>query len=572
MMRLRIILFIYAILFSLTGKCVDFTDSIRQAYYLEQARNKKIAPQKRIAYYDSIIACNKTNLRLHLEQGSLYEEMGQYQKALDSYMELKGRIPKDSLRLMLKHGLHYAAIQFYLQNDEEAVKNAYSITATKKPDSLLYYDVEANRLLSHIFDYPPAQLKIYLERAEKKYDIFKETDAPAYLKEITLGNLHFSKSSAALEEKDYPTAFKEGSLSRQLLSKYEDEGISALNMALIYHDMDELDMAEKYYKELLSVDDYHPDRLVAALNYSHLLLSRGDIAEAKRLLESQHDALKILEGTPWEGKVYYTQYAVAEANGDYPAALDYLKKSYLFTDSLNQQRRKLYLQNLAEKYEGTDRDSVNMILSEKVSRLIIVIIILAMAFIGAVIAVILIYLRKKRTTDEVKSLSETLSLYEQQNLKQSQQTAESLGERSRQLSSMTMHMKCLNEELSNIESTINNSSLSKEDIVADIKKSLRVLDGQENVWEMFKVYFEEVNQRFFDNLFKVCPELTNAEVRMCAYMLTGMTTKEIASVTNRSVRTVDCIKYNIRRKLNISEPTETFMRRLSAEGTGFTTE
>ncbi len=140
------------------------------------------------------------------------------------------------------------------------------------------------------------------------------------------------------------------------------------------------------------------------------------------------------------------------------------------------------------------------------------------------------------------------------------------------LSSMTMHMKCLNEELSNIESTINNSSLSKEDIVADIKKSLRVLDGQENVWEMFKVYFEEVNQRFFDNLFKVCPELTNAEVRMCAYMLTGMTTKEIASVTNRSVRTVDCIKYNIRRKLNISEPTETFMRRLSAEGTGFTTE
>ncbi len=43
-----------------------------------------------------------------------------------------------------------------------------------------------------------------------------------------------------------------------------------------------------------------------------------------------------------------------------------------------------------------------------------------------------------------------------------------------------------------------------------------------------------------------------------------MTIKEIAIATNRSVRTVDCIKYNLRCKLNISEPTESFIRRLSS--------
>lgn len=66
-------------------------------------------------------------------------------------------------------------------------------------------------------------------------------------------------------------------------------------------------------------------------------------------------------------------------------------------------------------------------------------------------------------------------------------------------------------------------------------------------------------------MFRVAPDLTKAEIRMCAFMLAGMTNKEIAAATNRSVRTVDCIKYNLRRKLPTEEPTETYLRRLSAE-------
>lgn len=54
-MKLRTVLFTLIILGVLSAKGANFTDSIRQAYYLEQARNKKIDPQRRIAYYDSIL-------------------------------------------------------------------------------------------------------------------------------------------------------------------------------------------------------------------------------------------------------------------------------------------------------------------------------------------------------------------------------------------------------------------------------------------------------------------------------------------------------------------------------------
>lgn len=568
-MKLRTVLFTLIILGVLSAKGANFTDSIRQAYYLEQARNKKIDPRRRIAYYDSILTgknYGNNDLRLYIEKGIIYEDMGQYEKARESYMKIKGRIPKDSLALQLKYDIRYAAIQYYLDSYEESIKSAYKIILTRKPDTLLYFDVEANRLLSHIFDYPGERFSMFLERARKKNDVFQKTDAPQYLKDFTAGGLHFSNSSAALRDKDYHRAFKEGALAQKILGKYEDEANSAFNTALIYHQMNQLDMAEKYYKEIIALDDYHPDRLMAVVNYCHLLLSRGDKAGAKNLLESQERTLSKLEGTPWEEDLYYVRYAVAEANGDVPEALGWLKKGYQMVDSLNRHRKSLYLQNLAEKYEGTDRESVNHALSIKVSRLTVLSISLGVALLAAVILAIFLLRGKRRREEEVRGMARAIERYERRNQRQSQKAEESIGERSRQLSSMTMHMRRLNEELCSIERTIADSSLSKEDMVSEIKKALRVLEGQENVWEMFKVYFEEVNQRFFDNLFKACPDLTKAEVRMCAYMLTGMTTKEIASVTNRSVRTVDCIKYNIRRKLNISGPTETFIRRLSAEG------
>lgn len=565
-MKLIAVLFILIILGAHPAKCADFTDSIRQAYYLEQARNKKVDPQKRIAYYDSILGRNNNSLRLYIEKGIIYEDMGQYKKARDSYMKIAGRIPEDSLSLMLKYQIRYAAIQYYLDCYEESIKSAYKIISTPKPDTLLYYDVEANRLLSHIFDFPKNEFKIFLERAGKKNEVFQKTDAPQYLKDYTMGGLHFSNSSAALRENDYQRAFKEGKLARTLLGKYEEEANSYFNTALIYHQMNQLEMAEKYYKELISVDDYHPDRLLAVLNYCNLLLSRGDSAEAGRLLEAQDETLKKLTGTPWEEDMYYIRYSVAEANGDVSGALGWLKKGYQIVDSLNRHRKSLYLRNLAEKYEGTDRDSVNRALSVKVSRLTVLAISLGAALLAAAVFIILLIRGKRRREREASSLARTVERYERRNQRQSRKAEESIGERSRQLSSMTMHMQRLNEELCGIERTIDDASLSKEDMVSEIRKALRVLEGQENVWEMFKVYFEDVNQRFFDKLFKVCPDLTKAEVRMCAYMLTGMTSKEIASVTNRSVRTVDCIKYNIRRKLNITESTETFIRRLSAEG------
>ena len=49
---------------------------------------------------------------------------------------------------------------------------------------------------------------------------------------------------------------------------------------------------------------------------------------------------------------------------------------------------------------------------------------------------------------------------------------------------------------------------------------------------------------------------------MAAYILLNLNAKEIAQLTNRSVRTVDTIKYNLRKKLNVSRPTAVYLREI----------
>lgn len=550
-----------------TSACAtDFGSSLRRDYWLGQARDRSLGAERRIALYDSLIARSPRDAALYFEQGSLLQEMGLYSRAMRTYERIGDIVSPDSVSLYSKYLNYLAATQYYSNFTEEAVKNCYRILSIRKPDSLTYFDMEANRLLAHIFsEVSPELRREYMRRADRAYERFARSDAPARLKELKLGFLHYSRCSMAIDDRDYPTAFREIKLSRELMGKYEPLGMTAINMACIYHHEGELDMAEKYYREVLDVKDYHPDYMSAVSSYAGLLLERGDVEGASRLLSQYRREMDMLVGTPWEGGLYNIRYRVAEASGDLATALGELKKAYILADSLYTGQSRHYLDNLAEKYEGRDRDSVNARLSSRVTALGAVAIALGALLLGALVALGLVWRRMRRSAGECRVMREELKAHRAIREEEARRASESIGERSRQLSAMTIHMTRLNEVLNNIEHDVDDGSLGRDELAARIKGSLKTLSAQENVWEMFRVYFEEVNQKFFDRLFKACPELTKAEVRMCAFMLAGMTSKEIAIVTSRSVRTVDCIKYNLRRKLNITEPTETFIRRLSAE-------
>ena len=70
-------------------------------------------------------------------------------------------------------------------------------------------------------------------------------------------------------------------------------------------------------------------------------------------------------------------------------------------------------------------------------------------------------------------------------------------------------------------------------------------------WEEFKFSFEQVNSTFYKNLNEKFPGLTVSDQRFAALISLGLTTKEIAIMTNRSVRGVETSKFRLKKKMGL---------------------
>ena len=68
----------------------------------------------------------------------------------------------------------------------------------------------------------------------------------------------------------------------------------------------------------------------------------------------------------------------------------------------------------------------------------------------------------------------------------------------------------------------------------------------------FKTYFDSVHPSFFENLAKTNPNLTANELRLCAFLRMGLSTKEIAALTFREIRSVESARNRLRKKLELN--------------------
>ena len=140
-----------------------------------------------------------------------------------------------------------------------------------------------------------------------------------------------------------------------------------------------------------------------------------------------------------------------------------------------------------------------------------------------------------------------------------------LADSSQQLSTSAARMAQINDSLTSLRELASNPRSRKDQLLESINSAMRSLAAGSQVWEPFMEYMQGVNQGFLDKLYRLHPDLTNSEIRMCAFILLNRTTKEIAQILNRSPRTVESLKYSLRRKMNLREiPTEAYLRLISS--------
>lgn len=137
---------------------------------------------------------------------------------------------------------------------------------------------------------------------------------------------------------------------------------------------------------------------------------------------------------------------------------------------------------------------------------------------------------------------------------QEKQAAEKIiDSKNRELASITMQSSQKNDlflRLRNELSKLKESSSilqSIHDIIKTIDCSIR----SDKDWDTFLLHFKNVHTEFLDTLQQLYPELTEKDLKQCAYIRMGLSVKEVATLMNISVRAVEKARMKLKNKMKL---------------------
>jgi tetratricopeptide (TPR) repeat protein len=147
--------------------------------------------------------------------------------------------------------------------------------------------------------------------------------------------------------------------------------------------------------------------------------------------------------------------------------------------------------------------------------------------------------------------TERLNALEQERLRQE------LTFKDRELASKALHLVNKNETFASIHKLLATIEL-KDNPTAKTqldkaKKIIRGNDNSDQEWEAFKLHFQEVHPQFFHQLQEAYPDLSANDLRLSAYLLIDLNSKEIAQIFNISPESVRKKKQRLREKLNLEK-------------------
>ncbi|WP_161597154.1 tetratricopeptide repeat protein [Dyadobacter flavalbus] len=156
---------------------------------------------------------------------------------------------------------------------------------------------------------------------------------------------------------------------------------------------------------------------------------------------------------------------------------------------------------------------------------------------------------------ETRQQSMELELYNKQ-LQQESLKAE-LELRSKELTSITLHMIKKNEVLEDLKTRL--ASIVKED-KRDQRKELKQLvefinlnSSQDKSWEDFRVVFEHVHKDFFEKLMMHTGGLTATDLRFLALLKMNLNSADMATMLAVSQTSLRTTRYRLRKKLQLPE-------------------
>lgn len=251
---------------------------------------------------------------------------------------------------------------------------------------------------------------------------------------------------------------------------------------------------------------------------------------------------------------------IYELKGEYKKSLEYLSKYARYNDSIikKQMSDELYdlqshfLRSISEKEIEIKDSHIELLESEQrignlqQNSLIF----------GVIVLIILSVLTFFRSRNRVKK--EKLINTKDRQLHETQQELLRLdiNSKANDLMTFALHLVQKNEVLNQLKTDLNSLSANQDnelnrklkELSIHVQQSLQINKEIEEFQKKVDLTYDD----FFDKLKTRFPSLTKNEKRLCALLRLNLSTKEIASLNNISVKAVEMSRYRLRKKCNLN--------------------
>lgn len=344
-------------------------------------------------------------------------------------------------------------------------------------------------------------------------------------------------------------ALKYYDLAYQELKRLDNPFLLAQNLtnrANILEKQGNLKAAEKLFAECERVCEENNIQygvMLTNLNLGNLYRLQKKYVDASIRLNKGLDLTKSLNSVREEALVYERLSWLSRDMADYKAAYTFQSKFHLLNDSLVNESVKKEAFALKEKYESEKKEKEIVTLSKKqlnyqyfISILIVCVLLLL---------VIIQWWRNKHK----------LVLLEKQKQELNRKLLKDVIEnKEKELTSQVTLLAQMQQQVD--ELILKTSKILSDNSTEQVKlkkiESLLKADPIHTLKNDFDVRLTSNNEDFFSLLLHKYPDLSPAELKLCAYLRLNPSTKDLALITNRSMRTIESTRTNIRKKMNLT--------------------
>jgi tetratricopeptide (TPR) repeat protein len=386
--------------------------------------------------------------------------------------------------------------------------------------------------------------------------------------------MHIHDSAAYFYDKSLDISLK--------LNKRDDLAGAYLNLGNLQCRLGNFDIGKAYFDTALVLFENLNMRLNMAKvydSYSIMYTIRKNYDSSIYYMQKRLDISKELKEADGIKRSLYILAANYDKKGDYKSSLKYAKKHILFTDSIVGDEIQSKIADYEAKYETAkkERDIMKLKAEQKAQKAKELVLWISFSSIFVILLLLVWFIIQRRKKDKIIYQQEQLVLKKEKDLAdveleksklQEEELKKEIQYKSKQLTTHALNMMQKNTLMQEIQQELvevsKKANQDNKPILNRIKMLIKKNLRSEKDWDLFKLYFEDVNKNFYEDLQKLSADLTSNDLKLCALLKLNMNIKESASVLNIEPASVKTARYKLRKKLGLQpeEDLTEFIRKI----------